>query len=303
MKLLETLRRFIDGEQRDPVKDLNDSTVELRVAEEFIRKVSQHVEDEMDKHMFRTPEGLFYFPSNFHIFLGSVDSKLWVGKKRRALSDAVSAVIVGGLKRVFGEEAVQDKITIEIKEDGTLEEGSFFVKAVLDDEAEKTVTLKLDPEGTIFEGALLSDYSSELYSIEVKRDGEVQKVIPVIKKEVTIGRGAQSVPVDVRIEGDPKVSRHHATLRVDEDKVFWLESRGTNPTLVSGHPIPKDEPILLSPRRKVEIGSFTLRIKKTKSTPNKARVKSGRKGGDTARKGRSKLSAKKVTSKKIKRHR
>jgi pSer/pThr/pTyr-binding forkhead associated (FHA) protein len=99
-----------------------------------------------------------------------------------------------------------------------------------------------------------------LYSVEVWRDGVRQSVVPIVKPEITIGRGSKSVAVDLPIKGDPEVSRVHAVLARDPEGKYWLTSKGRNATLVGGHEISREESTEIKPDDKIEICSFTLRI-------------------------------------------
>jgi pSer/pThr/pTyr-binding forkhead associated (FHA) protein len=84
--------------------------------------------------------------------------------------------------------------------------------------------------------------------------------VPVVKQEITIGRGSKSVTVDLAIKGDPEVSRSHATLERDNTGRFWFTPKGRNPTFVGGREIPREERVEVRPDEKIEIAGFTLRI-------------------------------------------
>ena len=86
------------------------------------------------------------------------------------------------------------------------------------------------------------------------------RLAPIVKPEITIGRGSRSVSVDLPIKGDPEVSRVHATLTLGDGGNYWLVAKGRNPTAVSGHEIPRGERIPVAPDEKISICSFTLRI-------------------------------------------
>jgi pSer/pThr/pTyr-binding forkhead associated (FHA) protein len=110
------------------------------------------------------------------------------------------------------------------------------------------------------EQTIVRSRPSELYSIEIWREGVRQTVVPVTQSEVTIGRGSRSVTVDLPLKGDPEVSRIHATLARDESGQYWLTPKGRNPTLIAGREIPRDERSPVSPDDKIDICSFSLRI-------------------------------------------
>jgi pSer/pThr/pTyr-binding forkhead associated (FHA) protein len=99
-----------------------------------------------------------------------------------------------------------------------------------------------------------------LYSIEVWRSGVREAVVPIIKHEVTIGRGSRSVSVDLPIKGDPEVSRVHAVLSRDNEGRYWLVAKGRNPTFVAGRELPREEATEVAPDEKIAICNFVLRI-------------------------------------------
>ena len=55
--------------------------------------------------------------------------------------------------------------------------------------------------------------ATALYSVEIWRSGVREAVVPIMKNEITIGRGSRSISVDLPIKGDPEVSRVHAVCR------------------------------------------------------------------------------------------
>ena len=73
-----------------------------------------------------------------------------------------------------------------------------------------------------------------MYSIEVWRDGVREAVIPIMKQEISIGRGSRSVSADLPIKGDPEVSRVHAVLSRDNEGRYWLVAKGRNATMMRG---------------------------------------------------------------------
>src|SRR6185503_11795484 len=99
-----------------------------------------------------------------------------------------------------------------------------------------------------------------LYSVEVWRDGVREAVVPVLKNEITIGRGSRSVSVDLPIKGDPEVSRVHAVLSRDNEGRFWLVAKGRNATLVNGRELVREEATEVFADQKISICNFVIRI-------------------------------------------
>jgi len=99
-----------------------------------------------------------------------------------------------------------------------------------------------------------------LYSVEIWRSGVREAVVPIMKNEITIGRGSRSITVDLPIKGDPEVSRVHAVLSRDNEGRYWLVAKGRNPTTVNGKEISREEPTEVAPDQKIAICNFIIRI-------------------------------------------
>jgi hypothetical protein len=174
---------------------------------------------------------------------------------------------------------------VELRVDGTLNKGEFRVQAVWDEteSGHTQVTPRLDqtlglsmsgapadvtealPNDTVSEGTegeqtVVRPRHTVLYQIEVWQNGVRESVIPVVKNEITIGRGSRSITVDLPIKGDPEVSRVHATLTRDVGGRYWLVAKGRNPTMINGQEIPRGENVEVAPDQKIGICNFVLRI-------------------------------------------
>jgi hypothetical protein len=169
---------------------------------------------------------------------------------------------------------------VELRVDGTLNKGEFRVQPVWDEtEAGHTmVTARVDPSRvpanfnpneTIREFASDTSESEQtvvraktvpLYSIEIWRSGVREAVVPIMKNEITIGRGSRSVSVDLPIKGDPEVSRVHVVLSRDNEGRFWLVAKGRNATIVNGREVVREEPTEILADQKISICNFVLRI-------------------------------------------
>jgi hypothetical protein len=170
---------------------------------------------------------------------------------------------------------------VELRVDGTLQKGEFRVQPLWD-EAESghtMVTARAQPSGSdASAGVNINDTiretletaeseqtvvrakPKELYSVEVWRNGVREAVVPVVKSEITIGRGSRSVTVDLPIKGDPEVSRVHAELSRDNTGRYWVVPKGRNATLLNGRELPREEPTEVFPDQKISICTFILRI-------------------------------------------
>jgi pSer/pThr/pTyr-binding forkhead associated (FHA) protein len=172
---------------------------------------------------------------------------------------------------------------VELRVDGTLNKGEFRVQPVWDEtESGHTMVTARSPDllktaampalGILDEGTDTAGQTGEgeatvvrpkittLYSVELWNQGVRQAVVPIVKSEITIGRGSRSISVDLPLKGDPEISRVHALLNREADGSYWVTPKGRNPTLVSGREIPREERSRVQPDEKIEICSFTIRI-------------------------------------------
>jgi hypothetical protein len=169
---------------------------------------------------------------------------------------------------------------VELRVDGTLNKGEFRVQAVWDEteSGHTMVTPRIDPSrtapafnpgDTVVEHAAETSESEQtivrpkaapLYSVEIWRSGVREAVVPIMKNEITIGRGSRSISVDLPIKGDPEVSRVHAVLSRDNEGRYWLVAKGRNPTIVNGKELLREEPTEVGPDQKIAICNFTIRI-------------------------------------------
>jgi hypothetical protein len=293
MSLIESIRRWIDGENTDDIlEEVDEQAHPRRAAEEFLVKIAREVEAVMQREMFTPPGGPTYIPREYIVYLSNDDDRDWQGDKRRGLEQGLFHVLSERARELAGSVQLQTKsFAIELRVDGTLNQGEFRVQPVWDEtEAGHTmVTVRpanvsgvattttappsASPAPSDGEGADTSAGEAEgsditvvrprvveLYSIELWREGVRQTVVPITKPEITIGRGSKSVAVDFPLKGDPEISRVHATLTLDDQGRYWLTPKGRNPTLVSGREVPREQRTVVQPDEKIAICSFTLRI-------------------------------------------
>jgi hypothetical protein len=289
--LIESIRRWIDGETTDDIlEEADEHAKPRRVWEEFLVKIAREVEACMQREMFTPPGGMTYIPREYIVYLSNDDDKEWQGDKRRGLEQGLFHVLSERARELAGSVQLQTKsFAIELRVDGTLSKGEFRVQPVWD-ESEAGHTMVTVRPATTNVGAAPAEATADtgegegegdtaglvetdagdvtvvrprvvdLYSIELWREGVRQSVVKITKAEITIGRGSRSVAVDMPLKGDPEISRVHATLTFDDQGRFWLTSKGRNPTLVSGRELPREERTLVQPDEKIGICSFTLRI-------------------------------------------
>jgi hypothetical protein len=298
MGLIESIRRWVDGEQSEDLLEAADEHAKpRRVWEEFLVKIAREVEAVMQREMFTPPGGLTYIPREYVVYLSNDDDKDWQGDKRRGLEQGLFHVLSERARELSGSNQLAAKsFAVELRVDGTLEKGQFRVQAVWDEtesghtqvNARVGATPQTAPppsvnlSDTIREradgssGDTEADFSEgqseqgeatvvrprikELYSVEIWKDGVREAVVPVTKHEITIGRGSRSITVDLPLKGDPEISRVHATLTRETDGRYYLLSKGRNATMVGPRELPRGERTEVMPDQKIAICNFVLRI-------------------------------------------
>lgn len=282
MGLIESIRKWIDGETGEDLLEAADEHAKpRRVWEEFLVKIAREVEAAMQREMFTPPGGPTYIPREYIVYLSADDDKDWQGDKRRGLEQGLFHVLSERARELSGSTQLAVKsFAVELRVDGTLNKGEFRVQAVWDEtEAGHTmVTPRIDPSKlpanfnpneTIRELASDTNEAEQtvvrskavpLYSIEIWRSGVREAVVPIMKNEITIGRGSRSVSVDLPIKGDPEVSRVHAVLTRDNEGRFWIVAKGRNSTTVNGRDLTREEATEITADQKIAICDFVLRI-------------------------------------------
>ncbi len=299
MGLLESIRRWIDGESgEDLLESADEHSKPRRIWEEFLVKIAREVEAVMQREMFTPPGGPTYIPREYVVYLSPDDDKDWQGDKRRGLEQGLFHVLSERARELSGSTQLAAKsFAVELRVDGTLEKGQFRVQGVWDEteSGHTQVNPRVSPatagasssrpahgvnlSDTIRERADGSTGESEpgeqseqnertvvrpriqeLYLIELWKDGVREAVVPITKPEITIGRGSRSITVDLQLKGDLEVSRVHAVLTRENDGRYWLVPKGRNATLVGGHELAREERTEVFPDQKIAICNFVLRI-------------------------------------------
>lgn len=280
MGLLESIRKWIDGEANEDLLEAADEAARpRRVWEEFLVKIAREVESVMQQEMFTPPGGPTYIPREYIVYLSTDDDKEWQGDKRRGLEQGLFHVLSERAHELSGQTQLAAKsFAVELRVDGTLSKGEFRVQAVWDEteSGQTMVTPRVDPtlptntlsdlpsdtvsEITEGEQTIVRARPTVLYQVEVWRNSMRESVVPITKTEITIGRGSRTVSVDLPIKGDAEVSRVHATLSLDGDGRYWIVAKGRNPTLVNNQELPRGERAEVAPDQKIAICGFVLRI-------------------------------------------
>jgi len=282
-RLLEGIRSWIDGPDQEASEKLNEMVREPRQAELFLKKVARELEACLRQESFAPPNLPLCFPPELVLFLSTAEDKNWLGNKRRTLISALNQALRVKVRELNGHrETPVSAPIVTLRVDGTLEAGQIRVKTLWDtspgstlvilpnnDESENRLKADSDPDTT---HVYLNDSSPDgdptqvllpdtpLYHIEVRRGKVYEAVVPITQAMIRIGRGARTVPVDLRLT-DANISRMHATLERDGDGRYWLISQGQNSISVDGREVKRDERTQISPNARIEICSYTLRLR------------------------------------------
>src|ERR687895_1281447 len=135
MSLIESIRRWIDGETTDDIlHEVDEQAHPRRAAEEFLVKIAREVESCMQREMFTPPGGPTYIPREYIVYLSNEDDRDWQGDKRRGLEQGLFHVLSERARELSGTTQLAVKsFAVELRVDGTLNRGEFRVQAVWDE--------------------------------------------------------------------------------------------------------------------------------------------------------------------------
>src|SRR5215831_4260251 len=215
MGLIESIRRWIDGETTDDIlEEADEHARPRRVWEEFLVKIAREVEACMQREMFTPPGGPTYIPREYIVYLSNDDDKEWQGDKRRGLEQGLFHVLSERARELAGSVQLHAKsFAIELRVDGTLNKGEFRVQPVWDETEAGHTMVTVRPASTTTSAAPATEVDAppelettgtgggtegevtvvrprvvDLYSIEIWREGVRQSVVKITKPEITIGR-------------------------------------------------------------------------------------------------------------------
>lgn len=105
-------------------------------------------------------------------------------------------------------------------------------------------------------------FSGILYRVEIWQNGKKINELPIIQRQVTIGRDDAEKVANLRLPTDNrKISRTHAELRLEENGEIWVTALHKNPTIVSGKAINNGEYAKVGSDGEIQVYDFTIKIK------------------------------------------
>lgn len=272
---LEKIRLWLDGEQE---LDVTDGVVEAHsnksASEIFLQKLLILVEDLLKQEIVRIPNtNKAYVPEKFIVFLSDEKDKDLRDDKRKFFEQSLGALILEKAKGMSGGLELSSKnIVVTILANGILEDDELEVKVTSDNEATKSKTIqflksseKPKNNNTVDDGGTVDDFDTFmgiLFRVEIWQSGKKLNEIPVIQKEITVGRDDADKIANIRlVSEDRKISRTHAGINLEENNEIWVTALHKNPTIVSGNAVRIGEKARLGADREIKIYDFILKIK------------------------------------------
>ncbi len=272
--LIGDFRKWLDGE--DAASLVPEAPPARREWEEFLVSVAREVETAMQREMFTPPGGPTYIPREYLVFLSKADDSQWQGDKREGLQRGLYHVLSERAKELISDKDVQTKsFALELRVDGTLEKGQFRVQPVWDSTAPKTEVKPrqkiaaptapvADPEETVTaplnidSPATLVRPRAPLFVLEFSREWETPETFACHKPQISIGRGAKDIQVDLRLDGDLEISRKQATIERLADGRFAITCEGRNALEIAGREVAQGDRVEFEASDAIRIGIYRL---------------------------------------------
>lgn len=150
MSVLDKVRNWIDGESAEMVLEeaARNAQVQPRSrAEAFIVKIAKAVEEVMQNELVPLPQGTAIIPTEYAIFLSETDDKDWQGVKRKGLEQGLYHILAERAKEIAGKRKLETQsFAIELRVDGTLEQGDIRVQHSWDDSSSNKTSVLSRPK-------------------------------------------------------------------------------------------------------------------------------------------------------------
>ncbi len=283
--VFEWIRCLADGEKFLPRAWQKPSS-----SDEFALKIERAIETRMREERFSYRNGKIIFPTKYCILISRSDEAQWRGVKRKVLESRLRSFMHERLQPVYSSHTYAfDDYEVSIKADDLLREGDLEVKHFWADTDEtfevriRSISPDIDRKvleattqkmpngldevtrirrGEHEEETVVRQGRHDLHNLEVWRDGICQKIYPIGRNAIFIGRGSGDVAVDVSLHGDPEISRLHVILTRKEHSGIDIEVIGKNPVFVNEKILQSGQSLCVSGEEILKIGNYALRMKK-----------------------------------------
>jgi hypothetical protein len=253
-------------------------------SDEFCDKILRQIEAVMNKEKFRYQSGKILLPTKYLVLISPEANSEWTGRKREGLEKKLLDYVGSRIQAVSAQATLMPhNYEVKIKAAGNLQTDEI---KVIHQWEERDPNIQICVNGNLYsknrenkaqsnqrteffqetlsnialneEITALRPVSEKNFCLEIYRYGVCQKVIPIRRSKVTVGRGSPSVSVDVQLPGDAEVSRLHATLQKTENEELNVYVAGRNPVMVSGQMVFAGQMVTISTGENVQIGSYSL---------------------------------------------
>ncbi|MDQ4122595.1 MAG: FHA domain-containing protein [Acidobacteriota bacterium] len=143
MGLLDTLRRWVDGEDAEDAlsRAAAEQARPRRQAEQFIVTIARAIGEVMQAEAVPLPPDQIVIPPEYLVFLSEEDDREWQGMKRRALEQGLYHVLAEHARDLAGKTKLATaSFSVELRVDGTLEKGEVRVQHSWEESASTTKT-------------------------------------------------------------------------------------------------------------------------------------------------------------------
>lgn len=143
MGLLDTLRRWVDGEDAEDAlsRAAAEQARPRRQAEQFIVTIARAIGEVMQAEAVPLPPDQIVIPPEYIVFLSEEDDREWQGMKRRALEQGLYHVLAEHARDLAGKTKLATaSFSVELRVDGTLDKGEVRVQHSWEETASTTKT-------------------------------------------------------------------------------------------------------------------------------------------------------------------
>ena len=274
-EILHKCQAWVDDEKYVPKKFRAKSW-----SDEFAEKIMRELDDEMIKQKFGRHNDKIYLPTRYSVQISQEDSSEFVGRKRELLVELLNKFVGNCLRLLSIETNVSD--FVQLYASAELQSGEIKVAHYWEESYSPLIWFNQNAqtqnvsEDTIIAPAFWkndfekfdNDYETvvnknlkRLFCLDISQNG-ISRSLPIFQTEIIIGRGSSSLPVDVILNDDLEISRHHAVLDYQTNDLFSLFVVGQNPALVDGNFIFPGQMATLNWDENFQIGSYELKMQR-----------------------------------------